>query len=88
MRVKMSKRPWTEREIGEFRRGMADYLRETYADALRQLGGPGTGGGVVLVSPRAAAWPVPLGRTPTMFIGVSQRPRDHVARVGASLGPR
>ena len=35
MRVKMSKRPWTEREVTEFRLGMADYLRKTYADALR-----------------------------------------------------
>jgi len=36
MRVKMSKRPWTEREIAEFRMGMADYLRENYAEALRE----------------------------------------------------
>jgi hypothetical protein len=34
MRVKMSKRPWTEREVDEFRIGMADYLRENYAKAL------------------------------------------------------
>ncbi len=36
MRVKMSKRPWTENEVTEFRLGMADYLRESYADALRE----------------------------------------------------
>ncbi len=36
MRVKMSKRPWTENEVAEFRLGMANYLRESYADALRE----------------------------------------------------
>ena len=36
MRVKMSKRPWTEREVAEFRLGMADYLRRNYAKALRE----------------------------------------------------
>ena len=36
MRVKMSKRPWTEREVAEFRLGMADYLRRNYARALRE----------------------------------------------------
>lgn len=36
MRVKMSKRPWTEREVTEFRVGMADYLRKNYASILRE----------------------------------------------------
>ena len=36
MRVKMSKRPWTEREVDEFRIGMAEYLKENYAEALRE----------------------------------------------------
>ena len=36
MRVKMSKRPWTENEVTEFRLGTAEYLRENYADALRE----------------------------------------------------
>ena len=36
MRVKMSKRPWTDREVTEFRLGMAEYLRDNYAKALRE----------------------------------------------------
>ena len=36
MKVKLSKRPWTEREVAEFRLGMAGYLRENYARALRE----------------------------------------------------
>ena len=36
MRVKMSKRPWTEREIADFRTGMAVYLRKNHAGALRE----------------------------------------------------
>jgi hypothetical protein len=36
MRVKMSKRPWTEREVDEFRMGMTEYLRENYAEAIRE----------------------------------------------------